>query len=200
LLYGTFYLFLVVDKSFASLLPQKSISALTYGYMVASIPISVIRLDQITTTSLSEEHGSLQKLNFYLKKIILISLPILAFYLLFSGFLIKTLFYYGHFTSSDVELTKITTMFYALGVPFMLIWPLIYRVFQIIDRLRPVFFVGLSGVAINILLNYVFILKLKVGISGIALSTDCALFVMCILGYRILSKINLKYTDPKINL
>lgn len=183
LLYGTFYLFLVVDKSFASLLPEKSISALTYGYMIAYIPLSIIRLDQITITSLSEERGSIKKLNFYLKKIILISIPILVFYLLFAGILIKLLFFYGHFTNTDFNLTKMATTVYAFGIPFWFMWPLIYRVFQIRDKLLPVFLIALIGIICNFLLNYIFVLKLQLGIIGIACGTVFASMMIAMSGY-----------------
>ncbi|MEM0142892.1 MAG: lipid II flippase MurJ, partial [Candidatus Parvarchaeum sp.] len=111
---------------------------------------------------------------------------IVIFYLLFSGILVRILFFYGHFTRTDLKLTKIATMIYAINIPVMLIWPLIYRVYQIRDNLKPVFFVAVIGIIINGLLNYIFVLKFMLGIAGIALGSVCAGFLMSILGYLIL--------------
>ena len=193
LLYGTFYIFLVIDKSFASLLPTKSISALTYGALVAGIPLSILRLDQITTTTLSEHKGSLEKLSFYIKKILLISIPIIIFYLLFSGLLVRLLFFYGSFSKSDLKLTTKTVMFFSLNIPAMLIWPLIYRVFQIRNELKPVFIIAIIGIIINFLLDYLFIIKLHMTIKGIILGTIVALLVICVVSWMFLYSSNKKY-------
>ena len=186
LLYGTFYIFMVIDKSFASLLPTKSISALTYGALVAGIPLSILRLDQITTTTLSEHKGSLEKLNFYIKKILLISIPIIIFYLLFSGLLVRLLFFYGSFSKSDLKLTTKAVMFFSLNIPAMLIWPLIYRVFQIRNELKPVFIIAIIGIIINFLLDYLFIIKIHMAIEGIILGTIGAFLMICILSWLFL--------------
>ncbi len=180
LLYGTFYMFLVIDKSFASLLPAKSISALTYGVLVASIPVSILRLDHFITTTLSEHQGSLEKLNFYIKKILLISIPIIIFYLLFSGLLVRLLFFYGSFSKSDLKLTTKAVMFFSLNIPAMLIWPLINRVFQIKNKLKPAFIIAMIGIIINFLLDYLFVIKLQMTIKGIILGTIVTFLIMCI--------------------
>lgn len=180
LLYGTFYIFLVIDKSFASLLSTKSISALTYGALVAAIPVSILRLDHFTTTTLSEHKGSLEKLSFYIKKILLISIPIIIFYLLFSGLLVRLLFFYGSFSKSDLKLTAKAVMFFSLNIPAMMIWPLIYRVFQIRNELKPALITAMIGIIINFLLDYLFVIKLQMTIKGIILGTIVAFLVMCI--------------------
>ncbi|MEM2074303.1 MAG: hypothetical protein QXO33_07125 [Nitrososphaeria archaeon] len=58
-------------------------------------------------------------------------------------------FGYGAFSRVDVELTATALRFYALSLPFMFFWPLIYRVFQIRGRLLPVGVVGVIGVVAN---------------------------------------------------
>ncbi|MHB1657605.1 MAG: lipid II flippase MurJ [Burkholderiales bacterium] len=186
LLNGIFYIFIVIDKSFASLLQTKSISALTYGIVIASLPVSILRLDHITITSLAEQRYPLGKLNFYIKKIILISAPMIIFYLLFSGLLIKLFFLYGAFSKIDAKLTANATIFYSLNIPALLIWPLILRTFQIRDNLKPIFVIALIGIIINSLLNYLFVIKLHLEIEGIILGTIFAYIVMCSAGYMVL--------------
>jgi len=80
-LYGVFHLFILVDRAFASLVGEKMISALTYGLMIATVPHSIIKLEHMIITALSEAKISMRMINFYIKYSILISLPFTVFFL-----------------------------------------------------------------------------------------------------------------------
>ncbi|AAC06762.1 lipid II flippase MurJ [Aquifex aeolicus] len=185
-LYGVLHLFIVIDRAFGSLLGEKSISAIHYGLIVASIPRGIIRLENIAITSLSESKGDIKKLNFYIKRILIVSGISLLFFFVFAEIIVKLLFGYGAFTQMDLILTVEATRFYSLSLPFMFLWPILYRVFQIKENLKPVFFIAISGITVNGILNYFFVLKLNYGIKGIALGTLGAYIVICSLSYIIL--------------
>ncbi|MCS6876636.1 MAG: MATE family efflux transporter, partial [Aquificaceae bacterium] len=135
LLYGVFHLYILVDRAFASYLGEKAVSALAYGLLLASIPRAILRFEHMAVTSLSESNGSMQKLNFYLKKLFLFSMPFMVFFFALPWLPVKLLFGYGAFSRVDVDLTSTALQFYALSIPFMFFWPVIYRVFQIKERL-----------------------------------------------------------------
>ena len=185
-LYGVFHLFVVVDRAFASLLGEKSISSLYYGLTIASIPRVILRLEHMAITSLSETGGSLAKLNFYVKRILIFSIPIIFIFFLFSKIIVRLLFGYGAFSKTDVILTAEATKYYSLSIPFMFLWPLFYRVFQIKENLKPVFFVAVAGVAVNALLNYFLVVVYGLGIMGICLGTFGAYLLICGFSYLIL--------------
>jgi len=185
-LYGVFYLFIVVDRAFASLLGEKAVSALAYGLMIAGALKGVLKFENIAITSLSESGGDLNKLNYYLKKLLLITLPTTLFLFIFSKIAVKLLLGYGAFSHLDIELTATALRYYALSLPFMFFWPIIYRVFQIKEELKKVSFLAIVGVVLNGLFNYLFVIKLQLGIMGVCLGTFFAYLFLCLSGYFML--------------
>ncbi|MDW8464026.1 MAG: lipid II flippase MurJ [Geminocystis sp.] len=186
LLYGVFHLYVIVDRTFASYLGERAVSALAYGLIVAGIPKNILRFEDIAMTSLAELGGSTNKLNFYLKKLALFTWPIVIFFFIIPRVPVRLLFGYGAFSKVDVDLVAIALKFYALSIPFMFFWPLIYRVFQIRGKLLGVGLVAIAGVVTNALLNYIFVFYLDMGIAGICLGTFGSNLVTCGLGYIML--------------
>ncbi len=187
-LYGVFHLFILVDRAFASLLEEKGVSALTYGLMVAFALQSVLRLEHMAITSLSETRASIQTLNKFLKFSFLVSLPVMLFLFFFPEIPVKLLFGHGKFTKTDVELTATATKYYAISLFLVLAWTILYRAFQIINWLLPVFFIALIGVLINGFFNYLFVVVYKLGIAGVCLGTFVAYTFLCGVSYVILTR------------
>ncbi len=178
ILYGVFHLFILVDRAFASYLGEKSVSALSYGLLLASAPRGVFKLEHMAITSLSE-NPNMAKLNFFLKKVFVYTPLFSAFFILFSEPITKLFFGYGKFSTLDLKLTATAVFYYSLSLPFMFAWPIIYRHFQVKERLRAIAFVALAGVIANFLANYILVFELKLGIAGICLGTFVAYTVLC---------------------
>jgi len=186
-LYGVFYLYILVDRAFASLLAERSVSALTYGFMVVGGVRGILRFENISITSLSEvSENVVDKLNKYLRYLLFISLPMAFFLFLFSQLIVDLLFHYGAFSTVDAKLTATALRFYSLSLPFMFIWPVLYRVFQIKEKLGYVSALALFGVILNGLLNYLFVIELKLNITGVCLGTLGAYAFLCLSAYVIL--------------
>jgi putative peptidoglycan lipid II flippase len=185
-LYGVLHLFILIDKAFSSTLGEKAVSALTYGLLVANIPRSVLRIEHMAITSLSEAENLMEKLKFYLKKNLQLSLPISVFLFLTSYFWVKILFHYGAFTEEDVRLVSLAVSFYALSLPFFFLWPILYRAFQILNWLKPVFFVAIFGILGNLVFNYLFVMVFKLGIPGICIATFLSYSILCLVSYLML--------------
>jgi len=160
-----------LDRSFASLLPAKSITALSYGLSIALIPKGILRLENILITSLSETNASMDKVNFYLKRIFLITLFISILFYIISPMLVKILYGYGAFSHVDYKLTSLASMYYSLSIPYMFLWPILYRIFQIRKSLRRIIFVAVISCILNGMLNYLFVIKLNLELIGICLGT-----------------------------
>lgn len=187
-LYGVFHLFILVDRAFASLLGEKGVSALTYGLVVAFALQSVLKLEHMAITSLSETRASIQTLNKFLKFSFLVSLPAMLFLFFFPEIPVKLLFGHGKFTKADVELTATATKYYAISLFLVLAWTILYRAFQIINWLLHVFFVALVSVLVNGFFNYLFVVVYKLGIAGICLGTFVAYFFLCGVSYGVLAR------------
>jgi putative peptidoglycan lipid II flippase len=185
-LYGVFHLYIFVDRAFASLTGEKGISALTYGLMVVTVPKNIIKLEHMAITALSEVKASMGKINLYIKYSFLISLPLMIGFLVLANFLISFFLGYGKFSLVDVELTAEATKYYALSLAFMFIWPILYRAYQVLNLLKPVFFIAIFGILANALFNYLFVVVYNLGIKGICLATFFAYSILCFLGYLVL--------------
>ena len=181
--YSVFHLYALIDRAFASYLPHKSVSALTYGWMVAMIPRGIFKLENIVITSLSEVNASKEKVDFYVERIFLLSLPFVVFIFVFAPYLVKLLFGYGAFSAVDVELTAEATRFYALSLPFVFLWTVFYRIFQIKDKILLIIPVVVLSMIINAFLDYIVIFKTTLGIMGLSLATSVAYFTLYQLSY-----------------
>lgn len=189
-LYGVFHLNIIIDRAFASYLGEKSVSALAYGFMLANIPKGILKLENIAITSLSEVKGSLKKLNFYVKKILFLILPVSFVFFFLSWYITKLLLGYGAFSQTDISLTAEAFRFYSLSLPFIFLWPLIYRVFQIKERLFAVSLVAIFGIIANGFANYFFVFLLNLGITGICLAKFCSYIILCGIGYYLLRRMD----------
>ena len=185
-LYGVFHLYILVDRAFASLTGEKGVSALTYGLMVAAIPRGIVKLEHMAITALSEVKASMEKINLYIKYSFLISLPFMMGFFVLANFLISFFFGYGKFSLVDVELTAEATRYYALSLAFMFICPILYRAYQVLNLLKPVFFIAILDILANALFNYLFVVVYNLGIKGICLGTFFAYFILCFLSYTLL--------------
>jgi putative peptidoglycan lipid II flippase len=137
-------------------------------------------------TALSEVKASMEKINLYIKYSFLISLPFMMGFLVLANFLISFFFGYGKFSLVDVELTAEATRYYALSLAFMFICPILYRAYQVLNLLKPVFFIAILDILANALFNYLFVVVYNLGIKGICLGTFFAYFILCFLSYTLL--------------
>jgi putative peptidoglycan lipid II flippase len=156
--------------------------------MVAFVLRSVLKLEHMAMTSLSETRANIQTLNRFLKFSLLASLPVMLFLFLFPEVPVKLLFGHGKFTKADVELTATATKYYAISLFLVLAWTILYRAFQIINWLLPVFFVALISVLVNGFFNYLLVVVYKLGIAGICLGTFFAYTFLCGISYGILTR------------
>lgn len=187
-LYGVFHIYILTDRILGSLLGEKAVSALTYGLLVAGAFNGILKFEHMAITSLSETQGDIKKLNFYLKKLLIITVPLSFFIFLFSEPLIKLFFGHGAFSHLDISLTSTATKYYALSLPFMFIWPILYRFFQIKEAFKAVFITAILGVIGNAVFNYIFVIYLKLGIAGVCLGTFIAYLILCGIAYIIIYK------------
>jgi putative peptidoglycan lipid II flippase len=178
----------LVDRAFASLLGEKGVSALTYGSIVAFVLRSVLKLEHMAITSLSETKADIQTLNKFLKFSFVVSLPVMLFLFFFPEIPVRLLFGHGKFTQTDVELTAIATKYYAISLFLAFAWTILYRTFQVINWHLPVFFVALISVLANGFFNYLFVVVYELGIAGICLGTFFAYAFLCGVSYVVLKQ------------
>ena len=191
-IYVVSHISIVIDRIFASYLPHKSISAISYGWMVAMIPKGLFKFENIVITSLSEVNASWSKIKFYLLKVFLLSLAFSILIFLLAPYLVKLLFGYGKFSIIDEYLTIKVTQLYAFALPFVFLWQIITRIVQIREKLLFLIIPITISILVNSFLNYLFIMYLNKNVEGVSISTDLAYCILVFISLYLLKKIILK--------
>ena len=168
---GTYSLMAVVDRAFGSELRHKTITALTYGLMLATAANSVLRPQNFYITYLSEGRTDTATLGPLLIKVFGVGVLLSAGIVVMAPLLVKLFFSYGAFSALDGAMLTEATQLYALSLPFILIWPALYQTMQIRRTYLAAILLGLGGVIVNGTLNYVLIRVFGLEIAGITLGT-----------------------------
>jgi len=188
---------LIVDRVIASFLATGSISWLYYSDRLLEFPLGVfaIALATVILPGLSRHFATgsgkafSETLDWALRLALVIALPAAVGMFVLAGPMVATLFNYGAFEASDVRMSALSVMAYALGL----------MAFTVVKILSPAYFsrqdtrtpVKISVIALlaNIGLNLVIVLPmLYLGVSGphagLALATGIAAVLNATLLYR----------------
>lgn len=188
----------IVDQWFASYEQVGAISVLAYASMLFLLPMEVFGKAVMDTyftkfSQLSNERDALLK-SYHegMNIIFFILIPISLFLLLSNTELIRVIFERGEFSSDDTLLTSLVLSALSLGLVLRAVTYFNYRLLHAIDKSWIAISVGLIGVVINIIFN--FILAKYYGLVGIALATTISILSSVVLSCVLLKKFyNIKY-------
>jgi putative peptidoglycan lipid II flippase len=168
----------LVDQSMATSLGSGSVSALNFStkllaFMIAigSTTLSVTVLTHFSKMVSERNWSSIRETyRTYTLLILLVTVPIVFVFVLFSEPLIRLLYERGAFTPSDTILVSRLQSVFFLQLPFYLLTILTGRLLASLKMAYVFFWGAILSFSTNIILNYLFIQK--IGITGIALSTS----------------------------
>ena len=180
---------LLFDVWLASFLIDGSISWLYYSDRLMEFPLGVlaIAIATVILPKLSRDHAGRngafsQVMDWALRLMWLIGLPAALGLFLLAGPLLSALFQHGAFTPGAVEMSSLSLMAYALGLPaFMAIKVLAPGYFARQDTKTPVR-IGLYAMGTNMALNVILIWPLDH--VGLALATTLSAYLNAALLYR----------------
>lgn len=175
--YLVFHLFTLVDRTFASFLPSGGVSALSYGLLIVMIPPSVFMMENIFVTPLSETEEKGELMRRIVGGVLIIAVPIAVFTAVHADLIVRVAFERGVFTADATRLTGDALTWLGISIPAFFLWPLCYRLFQILGRLRSISMAAFCAVLLNGALNYLF-MRLGMGIKGLALATSLANYAL----------------------
>ena len=164
----------------ASLLPQGSVSYLSYAYRLMYLPLGVFGVAVATVTlPLVSTHAAENKIdqvlstyNSSLKLVFFLVIPCTIFLIVAAGPIISLLFQHGRFQYMDTLATSKALILYSLGlIGFAVIRVTAPVFYSLKDTKTPVIISAIS-VGINIILNI--ILMRPLGYMGLALATSIA--------------------------
>lgn len=177
-------LYMAVDRFFASYLDTGGISALSYGFVIIGIPVSVLMLENIFITPLAEAERKDEMMGRIVSGILIISIPMAAFLSYYAFDIVKFAFERGVFTTASTQMTSEALRILALYIPGLFLNPMLYRLLQVTDNLKGVVKYGFLSVAMNIGLNFLF-LRLGMGLGGLALATILSGYFVLLVNFLI---------------
>jgi len=186
-IYAVSQLLRVADRFFASFLPEGSISAISYGQMLVLVPGMVLALDNIFMTPLAEAKDRAPLLRSIVEGILILSVPAACFAIGFSDLAVGAAFGRGQFDAAATELTASALGGFAFGLPPLLVWPVMYRMFQILGRTHAVLRLAIMAFVLNCVLNG-FAIAFGFGVRGLALATTISVYCLAAGGVLALTR------------
>jgi len=188
----------VIDQWFTSYEDIGSLSILSYAVMLFLLPMEVFGRAVMDTyftrfSKVSDNKDALIK-SYHegVRLIIFILVPVSLFLLISNHELIKLIFERGAFDSSSTSITSIVLSALSLGLIFRAVTYFNYRLLHAVDKSWLAISIGLVGVCINVLFNY--LLAEPFGLVGIAMATTISTLSSVILSCVLLKKFyNIKY-------
>ena len=175
-LYATSSIYAMIDKAFASYLEVRSISALTYGSLIAMVLIGIIRLDTMFFTAISEKN-SMRVIGKFVLFALAISVPYALILFAIPEFIVKLILGYGHFGTLDTQLTALALRYYALALPALYMGGIFNRLLIVKEQYAGMFFLLGLNIFLNVVLNYFFLFHLHMGLRGLVLSTVIVAYI-----------------------
>jgi len=198
---------LIVDRGFASLLPEGTISGLNYAVRLRDLPAGIITgsLSSVVYPILAgavARKDEKQRDRLLRRSYQLISfayIPIILIFLFLGDWIVTTVYERGAFDYQARILTFQSLFFYSLGlIPIALSGVLGYLYYSYKDT-KTLISIGISSVGVNALLNGIFVWELKH--MGLALATSLSATYRATLLYLIAKKkhgisnvIDMRYT------
>lgn len=185
---------LYVDRAFASLLETGAISAMHYANIIRNFfqLITSTMMAKVLYPILSDAvvHNDIGRIKYILNKgtklLILICLPISAGAVLLSKNIVAIVFQRGSFDEESLQHTQVIFCATIIFLVFVAVLDIITKVFYSLQYNRVVMVLGIVTVAINIILNILWIKPW--GVLGLTVSSGIALAVVLPIYYIYLKR------------
>lgn len=182
----------IVDQWFTSYEGIGSLSVLSYAVMLYLLPMEVfgkaVMETYYTKFSTSANNKEALKSSYIegTKLIIFIMLPVSLYLLVSNTMLIEIIFQRGKFNEDDTQITSVVLSALSIGLIFRTITYFNYRLLHAINKSWLAVSIGLIGVVVNLLFNY--LLSKEYGLIGIAFATTISTLGSFVLSCLILKR------------
>ncbi|MDE2051649.1 MAG: murein biosynthesis integral membrane protein MurJ, partial [Gammaproteobacteria bacterium] len=171
----------LVNSVFASELGNGPVTWLQYSFRLMQLPLGIfgVALGTVSLPLLARmaAHGNVAGFRTELARgmrlAFLLTIPASIGLILLAAPIMSVLFQHGRFTAHDAFEAAAALRFYAIGLCGYAALKVLVNAFYAIDRRKTPMFVSFGAVGLNLLLNWVFTVRLGWGHQGLALSTAC---------------------------
>jgi putative peptidoglycan lipid II flippase len=198
----------MIDSFFASMIDDRALSALNYGYRLITfvsgvliVPITTVMFSKISKLAvLKDKAGVVGIVKKSIETVALVVVPITAISIAMSDDIVRFAYARGRFGEDSVKITAGAFLFFVIGVLAFGLRDLLSRAFHSMQDTKTPFRVTFIALALNTLLDW--ILGAVMGIRGLALGTSLVGFmsvtVMFILFRRRIGRFGLRSTAVDI--
>src|SRR3990167_3385074 len=174
---------LLIDRIFASFLPNGSISWLYYSDRLIYFPLGLIgvALATVVMPYLSRNHANNDQkifsatLDWALRCTLFIGTPCAVGLFILSGPILSTLLHSGKFNSFDVIMTAKSLSAFAVGLPAFMIIKILASAFYARQNIKTPVKIAAVSMVVNLIFNAILIFPLKH--AGLALATSISAIV-----------------------
>ena len=171
----------LINSVFASQLGNGPVTWLQYSFRLMQLPLGIfgVALGTVSLPLLARMAaggnitGFRTELARGMRLAFLLTIPASLGLILLAGPIMSVLFQHGRFNARDAYEAAAALRFYAIGLCGYAALKVLVNAFYAIDRRKTPMFVSFAAVGLNLLLNWVFTVRLGWGHQGLALSTAC---------------------------
>ena len=170
----------LVNTWFASYLGNGAVTWLNNAFRLMQLPIGMfgVAIASVVLPMVSRAAAQTNMVHFRekisegIKLALFLTVPAAVGLCILAGPIIALIYQRGAFTGFDTAQTALTLQAYTIGLAGYACIKVLAPPFYAIDLPRIPVRISITGILINIILNYIFIYILKLGIFGLALSTS----------------------------
>jgi len=169
----------MINGYFASYLADGSVTCLNNAFRLIQLPIGLFGVAVATVTlphlarhaAMGERVALQERLLVGIRQTLFLTLPAAIGLFLLAEPITASIFQYGRFSSESTALTALALRGYSLGLVSYACMKVVAPAFSAIDRPGTPLRVSLTGIFINLLLNYILVRVYNLGILGLTLTT-----------------------------
>jgi putative peptidoglycan lipid II flippase len=184
----------LINSMFASRLEDGAIFWLAAAFRLVQLPLGLfgVALGTVTLPLLSRlvVAGKLDAFRSELARAIrlalLLTIPCTVGLMMLAEPIISLLYQHGKFTAYEAAQSAAALRYYAIGLAGYAALKVLVNAFYALDRRKTPMMVSFLAVALNLLLNWVFTVRLGWGHRGLAFSTGCIATVNFLLLYLLM--------------
>jgi putative peptidoglycan lipid II flippase len=186
----------LVNSMFASTLRDGAIAWLSIAFRLMQLPLGLfgVALGTVTLPLLSrlavagQMTGFRTELARAMRLALLLTIPAMAGLIMLAEPIISVLYQHGKFTAYQAAEAAGALQFYAIGLAGYAALKVLVNAFYALDRRKTPMVVSFLAVALNLLFNWIFTVRLGWGHRGLAFSTGCIATVNFLLLYALMSR------------
>lgn len=197
-------LYAVIEDALGTTIGPGSVSVFNLASNLQYLPIALIGISSAVAAfpTLSREalldgkKEFVARIENYLKKILLLTVPLSFLFFFFRLGVIRIILQAGYFSGSDAALAARVLGFFILGVFSQSLIPFLSRSFYALQNTRTPVLISLGSVGLNTALAFYFVKMTSLGVGGLALAFSLAgifnMFLLFIFLKKLLAEFNLK--------